>query len=163
MFGKLFKFSSDKNQKASIGAYETVDFLDFDIKSAPSKIDTGADVSSIHCTDIEVEHLKGGKKRLYFTLPRVTSHHIHGKTYKTTNFSRRVIKNSFGDKERRYVITTNIGMAGKIIEARFTLADRTNMKYPILIGKELLRHHFVVDVSKHQYPHRRKRKEISDA
>lgn len=161
MFKKFF--NSSKDQKAVIGAYETVELLDFDISNAPAKVDTGADVSSIHCTEIEIEHLKSGKKKLYFTLPRAISHTMRGKTYQTTKFSRRIIKNSFGDKERRYVVTTNIGIAGKVIEARFTLADRTNMKYPILIGKELLRHHFVVDVSKHQYPHHRKRKDIAGA
>ena len=43
-----------------------------------------------------------------------------------------------------------IGLDGKdeLIEAEFSLSDRSDMKYPVLIGRKLLKGRFIVDVSR---------------
>lgn len=50
--------------------------------------------------------------------------------------------------ERRYVVRLPIQLGEFIEEAEFTLADRANMRYPVLLGREFLRDVAVVDVSK---------------
>lgn len=56
----------------------------------------------------------------------------------------KIVKSAHGEKLRPVVRATVI-IRGKAIEAKFTLADRNNMRYPILIGQNILRKDFLVD------------------
>ena len=58
-----------------------------------------------------------------------------------------MIRNSFGVSEKRFVIKTHIIVFGRTIQTEFTLADRENLKNPVLLGRKLLRNRFIVDVS----------------
>lgn len=62
-------------------------------------------------------------------------------------FSQRMIRNSFGASAKRYVIKTGILLFGRVIKAEFTLADRERLRNPVLLGRELLRNRFLIDVS----------------
>ncbi|NJM15081.1 MAG: hypothetical protein HC896_06645 [Bacteroidales bacterium] len=46
-----------------------------------------------------------------------------------------MIRNSFGEEEERFVIKTKVKIFGKIYYTEFTLANRQEMRYPILLGK----------------------------
>ena len=59
----------------------------------------------------------------------------------------KMIKSAHGNKLRP-IVEAEIVMAGKKIKSEFTLADRTHMKYNILIGINILKHGFLVDPSK---------------
>jgi hypothetical protein len=47
----------------------------------------------------------------------------------------------------RYVIKTKVTLFGKTFKTEFSLADRQQMRYPVLLGRKLLRNRFIVDVS----------------
>jgi hypothetical protein len=57
------------------------------------------------------------------------------------------VKSALG-KHLRSVAEIEIGIAGKRLKGRFTIADRSNLKYPILIGKNILRQGFLIDPEK---------------
>jgi hypothetical protein len=57
------------------------------------------------------------------------------------------VKSSHG-RSLRPVITAEVEVSGKRVEAEFTFIDRSHMTYPVLIGRNVLKHGFVVDVSK---------------
>src|SRR5699024_4900525 len=60
----------------------------------------------------------------------------------------REVKSSNGTKELRYFIKTDIEFFGKSYEIECSLADRSAMKYPLLIGRKFLKKRgFLVDVS----------------
>ncbi len=59
----------------------------------------------------------------------------------------RVFRSAVG-KEIRAVIKTSIKLKGKPIKATFSLTDRKKMKYPVLIGQNILKMGFLVDPSK---------------
>jgi hypothetical protein len=63
-------------------------------------------------------------------------------------FKRREIKNSFGEAEMRYVIKTTIKIFDRKIKAEFSLSDRGNLKFPVLLGRRILRNRFLIDVTK---------------
>jgi hypothetical protein len=109
-----------------------------------AKIDTGAYTSALHCKDVRlIESAEG--TLLSFC---VIGHNGHlSERYYSDTFTQRTIRNSFGVAERRYVIKTRIVLFGRRIRAEFTLADRERMRYPVLLGRKLLRNRFVVDVS----------------
>ncbi|MBW2976189.1 RimK/LysX family protein [Candidatus Woesearchaeota archaeon] len=59
----------------------------------------------------------------------------------------KVVKSAHGNKLRP-IIEAEILLAGKKIKSEFTLADRTHMKYNVLIGVNTLKQGFLVDPSK---------------
>lgn len=57
----------------------------------------------------------------------------------------KIVKNAHGKTERD-VIELDVEIKGKVINAQFTLADRKDMKYSVLIGKNVLKKgEFLVD------------------
>jgi hypothetical protein len=100
-----------------------------------ARIDTGATTSSLGVKSIvEVD---GG---IQCSLP-------NKKTITFTDFKKKIIKSSFGHTEERYVVKVLINVLGRKIRTDFTLADRSKMKFPILIGRKMLRGKFIVDVT----------------
>ena len=59
----------------------------------------------------------------------------------------KVVKSAHGNRLRPIVVAT-IELAGKTIKTQFTLADRSNMRYQVLIGINVLKKGFLVDPSK---------------
>jgi len=108
------------NGKIVIGLEEKVSiYCDSTRKNIISKIDTGATKSSID-TSLAAE-LKLG--------PVIKS---------------KLVKSAHGSKFRP-IIEATIELAGKKIRSEFTVADRTHMKYRILIGQNILKDGFLID------------------
>ncbi|MFN4144478.1 MAG: ATP-dependent zinc protease [Runella sp.] len=126
--------------KITIGRTDLADFPDLGLTDMRVKIDTGAYTSAIHCFKVKVS-----KGKLVFYLPahRGEKH----RRFVTEDFELKAIKNSFGQTEMRYVIKTRIRLFGKMFRTEFSLADRQQMRYPVLLGRKLLRNRFLVDVS----------------
>jgi len=59
----------------------------------------------------------------------------------------KMIKSAHGNKLRP-IVEAEIELAGKKVKSEFTLADRTHMKYMVLVGVNILKHGFLVDPSK---------------
>ena len=112
------------NGKIIIGLIEKVGFVGNNGTSqeVEAKIDTGATRSSI---DIKL----ASKLNL-------------GPVIKS-----KMVKSAHGNKLRP-VIETEIMLAGKKIKSEFTLADRTHMKYAVLIGVNALKYDYLIDPSK---------------
>ena len=128
-----------KNKPRLIGRREYVDFPLLAISHAEAKIDTGAYTSSIHCRHIEQIN-KDGKEVLEFKLMDDTIHRVE-------EYTQKFIKNSFGEKEERFIIKTLVHIGRKKIRTTVSLSDRGSMRYPVLIGRRLLKGKFIVDVS----------------
>ncbi|MDZ7646224.1 MAG: RimK/LysX family protein [Cytophagales bacterium] len=58
------------------------------------------------------------------------------------------MKNSFGEAELRYVIKTSIKIYDHLIRAEFSLSNRGNLRFPVLLGRKILRDRFLIDVTK---------------
>ncbi|MBU1854672.1 MAG: RimK/LysX family protein, partial [Nanoarchaeota archaeon] len=59
----------------------------------------------------------------------------------------KVVRSTHGTRLRP-VIETDIEISGHKIKEKFTLADRSHMKYPILVGQNILKKGFLIDPSK---------------
>ncbi|GAB3809860.1 ATP-dependent zinc protease [Spirosoma humi] len=130
--------------KQIIGMTDLVDFPDLGLFDIQAKVDTGAFTSALHCKDVRL--VKSGlTTKLTFWLIDKTG--LPARKFRSDHFSQRMIRNSFGVAELRYVITTRIVLFGRTIRAEFTLADREQLKNPVLLGRKLLRNRFIVDVS----------------
>ena len=111
-----------------------------------SRIDTGADTTSIHAEDIQLVE-KDGKRYVRFVLIDAVTGSSHQQELRLRR--RVLIKQSGGADERRYVVRMWV-MLGEIrSKIDVNLSDRTDFEYPLLIGRNFLMDNMIVDVSRH--------------
>lgn len=147
-----------KPEKKTIGRRELVSFPELGIDDIEAKMDTGAYTSAIHCSNIHEEIRPDGVKVICLDLLDPSHPQYNHKTLRFATYDLREIKSSFGEVQERYVIRTKIMLYDDVIDADFSLSDRSDMKYPVLIGRQLLRGRFVVDVSRKNIAHKYKNK-----
>lgn len=130
-----------------LGAIERVT-IDSIKQTFDARVDTGAATSSLNAVDIK-HFERNGKKWVRFHLsddktPMDDSNWIEAPVLKFVK-----IRQSTSDEvERRAVIELWVKV-GKIHEkSQFTLADRSQMSHPVLLGREFIKDIAVVDVSK---------------
>lgn len=136
-----------KVQKTIIGTRDKIDIPEFALFDLPCRIDTGAATSAIHCHHVKLIQ-KNGKEMISFCLLDPSHDAYNHKEFRTSNFTEKKIKSSFGDVEYRYTINCPVTLFNQTFMAEFTLADREKMKYPVLLGRRLLKGRFIVDVAK---------------
>jgi hypothetical protein len=141
-----------------IGRRELVSFPLLQLFDIEAKVDTGAYTSAIHCSDIEEVSRADGRRVIRFQLLDPRHRAYDHQVFEFQDYRLRDIKSSFGDVQARYVIRTQIQLFQEIIETEFSLSDRSDLKYPVLIGRALLQKNFVVDVSKKNVARKQKNK-----
>ncbi len=128
-------------EKIVIGRHEVVNFPELNLRKIPVKVDTGAYTSSIQCTGIyekddslycffEHESVPGVQEKLVFN-----------------EFTRKRVRSSNGDMQNRYKVHTVVEVNNKTYGIELTLADRSMMRFPVLLGRKFLKGKFLVDVS----------------
>ncbi|NOT74074.1 MAG: peptidase [Cyclobacteriaceae bacterium] len=127
----------------TLGRADRVDLPGLKLEDIQAKIDTGAYTSSLHCLRAEVVDGK-----LEFVLLDEEHPEFTGMKFVFKKFDQREIKNSFGEAELRYVIKTKVKIFDSVIRAEFSLSNRGNLKFPVLLGRKILRHRFIIDVTK---------------
>jgi hypothetical protein len=138
-----------------LGRYDRVDLPELGLINIHAKVDTGAYTSSLHCRRAQVVNGK-----LEFVLLDEEHPEFTGMKFTFENFEVRNIKNSFGEVERRFVITTTLKIFGEEIVTEFSLSNRGSLKFPILIGRKILRDRFLIDVKLKNVSYREKRKHL---
>lgn len=113
-----------------------------------AKLDSGALTSSLHATDIEIFD-KDDEDWVRFTVDvkDEDSGEQVEKTFEKPRF-RKVLIRGAGGKERRPVVLMNLCMGDTIYQEQFTLSNRSDMHYPVLLGRRTLAHLGYLDVTK---------------
>ena len=137
-----------------LGRYDRVDLPQLGLSNIHAKIDTGAYTSSLHCHQARVVD-----EKLEFILLDEEHPEFTGMKFVFPQFEVRDIKNSFGEVERRFVIVTTLKIFNEDITTEFSLSNRGSLKFPILIGRKILRDRFLIDVKKKNVSYREKRKQ----
>lgn len=136
-----------------LGRYDRVDLPDLKLRNIHAKVDTGAYRCSLHCHQVEVVN-----GVLQFILLDQEHPEFTGMRFKFRQYEERDIRNSFGETERRFVIVTTVRIFNEDITAEFSLCNRGSLKFPILIGRKILRDRFLIDVKKKNLSFKEKRK-----
>lgn len=143
--------------KIIIGRKDKADFPEFPLNNIDCKIDTGAYTSSVHCHQIK-ECVINDEKHIEFYLLDPSHPDYTKEKLKTKRYKKKRVKNSFGNSEQRFVIETIITLFGEDYPIELSLSERSEMKYPILIGRKLLKGRFIVDSSKYDLSCKQKKK-----
>lgn len=133
--------SSSKNV---IGRLEHVDIPEWDLYDLEAKIDTGAYTSSVHCHHVR---LIDDNSMVEFKLLDPDHEDYSNKVIQMPVYKTQQVKSSNGISEERIIIKTEIVLAAQKIQTQFSLTDRSEMRYPLLIGRRLLKGRFLVDVA----------------
>jgi|SRR5688572_5999196 len=128
--------------KITIGRAEKVNFPELGFSHVPTRIDTGAGTAAIWAES--VKEAPGGGLDVVFFGP--SSPFYTGNVQHIDEFGQTEVRSSNGQTEVRYTIRAKVVIGGKKILATFTLADRSTQLYPVLIGRNILRGKFIVDV-----------------
>lgn len=112
------------------------------------KLDTGALTSSMHAEDIEIYDIPDGGDGVRFTLEledkdsgEVVERHMD------MEVERYLVVHGAGGEDRRPVVKMDLCIGNRVYHEQFSLRDRDNMIYPVLIGRRTLRDLGVVDAN----------------
>lgn len=147
-------------EKRLLGRRERIDLPALGLRGVVAKVDTGAYTSAIHCADL---HLAAdpatGQPVLHVRLLDPEHPATDGQPLAFHEFAERNIRSSNGEVQARYVIRTVVRLYGEDFSAEFSLADRSDLKHPVLLGRSLLRQgRFVVDVARRDVAYQAERR-----
>lgn len=125
-----------------VGWRELVHLPELGLHELPAKIDTGARTSSLHGRVIE-EFERDGEKFVRFSVD-FPDRNVQ-QVCEAVHVDIRGITSSNGETQRRYVIKTPLKIGNVEFRAEISLADRSDMKFPMLVGRSSLRRRFFVD------------------
>jgi hypothetical protein len=124
---------AEKKEKIQLGVVENVMLLPWGV-TLPARIDTGAAISSLDARNLTI---KGNM--VEFTLPeQYGGQHIRLPIVKWMTVK------SAETKEKRPVVLVDLCIGPKRMQTEVNLNNRSNVKHPLLIGRNTLMHGFVV-------------------
>lgn len=109
-----------------------------------ARVDTGAHTSSLHVTNHEITTVGKNKYIEFDTEDRAGNvYHLKTRVHKES-----LVRGTTGKAEKRYVIREEVTLGKVTKKININLNDRTSLKYNFLIGRNLLRGDFIVDVAR---------------
>ena len=125
-----------------VGWRELVHLPDLGLHKLPAKIDTGARTSSLHATVLD-EYERDGEQFVRFAVD-FPQQHVR-QVCEAVHVDWRGLTSSNGKTQRRRIIKTPLRIGDVEFRAEISLANRADMRFPMLIGRSSLRRRFVVD------------------
>lgn len=131
----------------TIGWKEWCALPDLYLPAIKAKIDTGAKTSTLHATNIRVLQQEGVDYVEFLADP--VQHMPNIKRRCVARLAdQRYIMNSTGHREKRCVIKTQLVLGSLAWEVEVTLTDRELLSYRMLIGRDAIRGHVMINPAK---------------
>ena len=131
-------------ERTLIGWREWVAFPAWGVPAVKAKLDTGARTSAIHAFDLESFERENAPWVRFAVHPWQRSNEDEI-IVEAPRIDHRTVTSSSGTRTDRPVVRACIDIAGQVFDAELTLTRRDEMGFRLLIGREALRHRFVVD------------------
>lgn len=117
-----------------IGWREWLALPDLGVPGVKAKIDTGARTSALHVVDLEVFE-SCGRQRVRFTLHPLRKRSEIAIVCTADVTDRRVVSDSGGHREQRWVIGTRVALGERSWPIELTLTNREDMLFRMLLGR----------------------------
>ena len=133
-----------KEEGSLIGWCEWVGLPEWNIPAMKAKMDSGAKTCALHAFYVEPFE-KEGEPWVKFGI------HAYDDAPETVNeceakvVDQRLVRDSGGHEEMRYVIMSICQLGDKVQEVQTTLTNRDAMQFPMLVGRNALKNGFLVD------------------
>ncbi|WP_372884925.1 ATP-dependent zinc protease [Shimia sp.] len=143
----MSKMPQQKNPReqavALFGWMEYVGLPELGLDQVKAKLDTGARTSAIHAENIELFDRDGTEWVRFQTLPDWDNPNVGFRAVEAPVVHVRGIKNTSGIPEERLVVKTKARFGKRMWMIDVSLADRTNMSFPMIIGRAALKNHAI--------------------
>ncbi|MBM6404640.1 ATP-dependent zinc protease [Phycicoccus sp. CSK15P-2] len=126
------------------GWREWVSLPGADVPWVKAKLDTGARSSAIHAFDL-AEETRDGDRWVRFSVHPWQRSDDDAVVLERPVLDVREVRSSSGHAEERLVVELEVSLVGQVVTAEVTLANRDEMGFRMLIGREALRQGFAVD------------------
>lgn len=127
-----------------IGWREWVGLPALGIAKIKAKIDTGARTSALHAFSLK-PFFENNQRKIQFEIHPLQHNNEEVITCIANIVDKRLVTDSGGHEEERYVIETPITIAGQTWSIEITLTERENMLFRMLLGRSALRKHFIIN------------------
>jgi hypothetical protein len=133
-----------KSEKLIVGWREWVSLPDLNVPHIKAKIDTGARTSALHAFSVNA-YRKKGVHRVRFLIHPYQNRKDIVKECNARIVDRRMVTDSGGHKEKRYVITTTVLLGNISWEIEITLTNRDTMRFRMLLGRSAMKGKIIVN------------------
>lgn len=127
-----------------MGWREWAHLPDLGVEWLKTKVDTGARTSSLHAEEVEPFERDGEAMIRFVVYPRQRSR-TDPHAVEAPLLEHRLVRSSNGRQEERPVIETTLDLGGRQWTIELTLARRDVMGFRMLLGRQGIRGHAVVD------------------
>jgi hypothetical protein len=131
-------------QRTLIGWREWAGLPDLGVAAVKAKVDTGARTSTLHAYFTET-FKRGGRDYVRFGVHPLQKRGDVGLSCTAPLLDRRVVRDSGGHRQRRFVIATPLRLGDTEWQAELTLTARDTMLFRMLLGRTAMRGRFLVD------------------
>ncbi|UCH40232.1 MAG: ATP-dependent zinc protease [Gammaproteobacteria bacterium] len=135
--------SNDTDRKV-LGWREWVALPDLGLPAIKAKVDTGALTSALHAFLIE-PYSRDNRDMVRFLIHPVQRNQDFAVECHSPVYDYREVTDSGGHREMRYVIQSDICLAGESWPIELTLTNRDTMRFRMLLGRRAMVDRFVVD------------------
>lgn len=127
-----------------LGWEEWLALPDLGLAAIKAKIDTGARTSALHAFSVE-PFGPANRPKVRFGVHPVPGRDDVAIMCTADVVDRREVTSSNGERELRYVITSRVSMGDRTWPIEITLANRENMAYRMLLGRQAIQEDMIVD------------------
>jgi ribosomal protein S6--L-glutamate ligase len=130
-------------EELTFGWEEWVSLPGLGLLAMKAKIDTGARTSALHADDIEIFG-PTARPKVRFTVHPIPGREDVSITCSAALVDRREVTSSNGETEHRFVISTDLAVAGQSWPIEITLTNRAGMSSRMLLGRQALSDHISI-------------------
>ncbi|MDG2293846.1 MAG: RimK/LysX family protein [Methylophilaceae bacterium] len=136
----------NQTQLLTFGWREWVKLPELGLPAIKAKVDTGARTSALHAFNLR-PFTENGIQRIEFSIHPKQKDSQTIVTCQADILDKRIVSDSGGHKEERWVITTMLAVGEHQWPIEMTLTARDHMKFRMLLGRTALENRAVVDAT----------------
>jgi ribosomal protein S6--L-glutamate ligase len=138
--------TENSTEKMIVGSEEWCQISQLGIPAIKARVDSGAKTSAIHAFNIQA-FKRGNTPWVSFDVHPLQNNRSAFLRCEAPIVDRRMVKNTSGASEKRYVIKVPIRMKDQVWDIELTLTNRDSMGYRMLLGREAMNGRILVDPS----------------